>query len=222
VDGVLPSLDIFFFFSSRRRHTRFSRDWSSDVCSSDLKVFGTIVSDEDQTPLESATVYLERAKDSTMVTYAISDRNGAFSLENRTSETELKLFISFVGYESFTKTVQIDKDEIDLGTISLKTDTNTLDEIIVRSTAPITVKADTLEFNTASFKTKKDANIEDLLKELPGVEVDETGAITVNGKEVNQVFVNGKPFFGDDPTITTRNLNKDIVDKIQILDTKTR
>lgn len=190
--------------------------------SKQFKVFGTIVSDEDQTPLESATVYLERAKDSTMVTYAISDRNGAFSLENRTSETELKLFISFVGYESFTKTVQIDKDEIDLGTISLKTDTNTLDEIIVRSTAPITVKADTLEFNTASFKTKKDANIEDLLKELPGVEVDETGAITVNGKEVNQVFVNGKPFFGDDPTITTRNLNKDIVDKIQILDTKTR
>ena len=73
-----------------------------------------------------------------------------------------------------------------------------------------------------SFNTKKDANVEDLLKLLPGVEVDEDGKITVNGKDVNKILVNGKPFFGNDPTITTRNLTKDIIEKVQISDTKTK
>src|SRR5690606_36517500 len=73
----------------------------------------------------------------------------------------------------------------------------------------------------SSFKTKEDAVIEDLLKELPGVEVDEDGNIKVNGKTVNKILVNGKPFFGNDPTITTKNLSKDIIEKIQVLDTKT-
>jgi len=187
-----------------------------------FKVIGKLISEDEKTPLESATVYLERAKDSSMVTYTITDREGNFVLENRTSESELGLFISFVGYDTHFQKVKIDKAEINLGTINLKTDTNALDEIIVRSAAPITVKKDTLEFNVKSFKTKKDANIEDLLKELPGVEIDEEGTITVNGKEVNRIFVNGKPFFGDDPTVTTRNLTKDIVDKIQILDTKSK
>jgi hypothetical protein len=96
-----------------------------------------------------------------------------------------------------------------------------LDEVIVKSRAPVTIKKDTLEFNVASFKTKKNATVEDLLKELPGVEVDTQGNITVNGKPVNKILVNGKPFFGDDPTIATRNLTKEIVEKIQVTDTKT-
>src|SRR5690606_24624217 len=113
-------------------------------------------------PLESATVFLQRTKDSTMVTYTITDRGGNFTLENRTSESELDMYISFVGYRTHLEKVKIDKAEINLGTIQLKTDDNALDEVIVRSTAPITVKKDTLEFNVSSFKTKKDANIEDL------------------------------------------------------------
>src|SRR5690606_28350048 len=187
-----------------------------------FKVIGKVVDGDENLPLESATVFLQRTKDSTMVTYTITDRGGNFTLENRTGESELDMYISFVGYRTHLEKVKIDKAEINLGTIQLKTDDNALDEVIVRSTAPITVKKDTLEFNVSSFKTKKDANIEDLLKELPGVEISQEGTITVNGKEVNRIFVNGKPFFGDDPTITTRNLTKDIVDKIQILDTKSK
>lgn len=104
----------------------------------------------------------------------------------------------------------------------MRLDANALNEVVITSTAPITIKKDTMEFNANSFKTKKDANVEDLLKELPGVEIDEEGGITVNGKDVDKVLVNGKPFFGDDPTITTRNLTKDIIEKIQVLDTKTK
>jgi len=186
-----------------------------------FQVSGVLISEVEEAPLESATVYLQRVKDSTLITYTLTDREGKFLLEGKTSDNEANLFISYVGYKTHFQLVNLEKESINLGNINLKT-SNTLDAVLIKSTAPITIKRDTLEFNVSSFKTKKDANVEDLLKELPGVEIDEEGTITVNGKEVNRILVNGKPFFGDDPTITTRNLTKDIVEKIQVLDTKTK
>ncbi|GAA3648981.1 outer membrane beta-barrel protein [Flavivirga jejuensis] len=190
--------------------------------SNSFSISGILISEEENIPLESATVYLKRVSDSTLITYTISDRNGKFILENKTSDKKANLYVSYVGYQTYFKTINLDKQVIDIGKINLKINTDALDEIVITSVAPITIKKDTLEFNVKSFKTKKDANIEDLLKEIPGIEIDEEGKIKVNGKEVNKVLVNGKPFFGDDPTITTRNLTKDIVEKIQILDTKTK
>lgn len=186
-----------------------------------FKISGKIIIEDDQTPLESATIYLETLKDSTLITYTISDKNGEFVLDNSTYEDSLNLTISYVGFESYSRVVNISKDPITLNTIQLKT-ANLLEEVVIRSRAPITIKKDTLEFNVASFKTKKDANVEDLLKELPGVEVDEDGSIKVNGKSVSQIYVNGKPFFGNDPTITTRNLTKELIEKVQITDTKSK
>ncbi len=189
--------------------------------SKSFKISGTVLAESDKAPLESATIYLETLKDTTLVTYTISDKNGKFTLENSTYSDSLNLTISYVGFETYSKKIGINKREIPLGTIELKT-ANMLDEVVIKSRAPITIKKDTLEFNVSSFKTKKDANVEDLLKELPGVEVDEEGKITINGKEVSQILVNGKPFFGNDPTITTRNLTKEIIEKVQIVDTKTK
>ncbi len=186
-----------------------------------FKITGTLTEADTQKPLESATVYVERAKDSTLVTYTISDQNGFFSVQERVGVKDLKIYISYVGFETFEKDITLTSDEIDLGNIKMKLDANTLDEVVLKSRAPITIKKDTLEFNVKSFKTKKDANVEDLLKKLPGVEVDPDGQITVNGKPVNKILVNGKPFFGDDPTITTRNLTKEIIEKVQVTDTKT-
>lgn len=144
-----------------------------------------------------------------------------FTIIDETYDDKLNLTVSSIGYQNYFQELPINKENIDLKTIRLPL-ANNLDEITIRSRAPITVKKDTLEFNVKAFKTKKDANVEDLLKQLPGVEVDDDGKITVNGKEVNKILVNGKPFFGDDPTITTRNLTKDIIDKVQITDTKTK
>lgn len=190
--------------------------------SKEFKITGTLVSEDENIPLESATVYLQRVTDSTLITYTISDRDGKFILENKTSDKKANLFVSYVGYQTYSKPINLDKDFIEIGEINLLISTNALDEIVIKSVAPITFKKDTLEFNVKSFKTRKDANVEDLLKELPGVEIDEEGNIQVNGKSVNRILVNGKPFFGDDPTITTRSLTKDIIEKIQILDTKTK
>ncbi|WP_425077268.1 outer membrane beta-barrel protein [Psychroserpens sp. S379A] len=186
-----------------------------------FKIQGKLLSESDQLPLESATIYLERVKDSSLVTYTISDKEGGFKIEDKTYDKSLNLTISYIGFQPFTKEIQIDKALINLGVIKLRV-SNQLDEVVIKSRVPITIKKDTLEFNVKSFKTKKDANVEDLLKQLPGVEVDEQGKITVNGKEVNKILVNGKPFFGNDPTITTRNLTKDIIEKIQVVDTKTK
>ncbi len=186
-----------------------------------FEITGVLKDKTTKQSLEAATVFMETVKDTTLITYTITDAKGAFSLEGKTNYKKVSVNISFVGYENYRQVIDLTEPIIDLGDISLDLNVATLDEVVVKSRAPITVKKDTLEFNVKSFKTKKDANIEDLLKELPGVEVDEDGKITVNGKEVNKILVNGKPFFGNDPTIATRNLTKEIVEKIQVTDTKT-
>ncbi|WP_121667707.1 outer membrane beta-barrel protein [Mesonia aquimarina] len=189
----------------------------------DFSISGTITDDQ-QIALESATVYVETAKDSTLVTYTITDSKGAFKIEDQTDAEKVNLFISFTGFQTFKKTLSLsDKRNFQLGTIPLKFSTNNLDEVVVKgSRAPVTIKTDTLEFNAASFKTRDDANLEEVLKELPGVSVDSDGNITVNGKTVSRIMINGKEFFGDDPKIATKNLPKEIINKIQVVDTKTK
>ncbi|QXP71435.1 outer membrane beta-barrel protein [Polaribacter sp. R2A056_3_33] len=184
----------------------------------EFKITGTITSLEDNELLESATVHAERLKDSSIISYTITDAKGYFNVEGKTADSQIKLVVSYIGYKPYTKIINTKNQHV--GNLNLEL-ANALDAVVIRSSAPITIKKDTVEFNVKSFKTKKDANVEDLLKKLPGVEVDDEGAITVNGKSVNKILVNGKPFFGNDPTITTRNLTKDIIEKIQISDTKT-
>src|SRR5690606_35670326 len=171
-----------------------------------FKISGRIATEEDNMSLESGTVFLQRIADSSLISYTITDKNGKFNLEAKTNEKKAHFYVSYVGYQTHFQIIDLDKGQINLEDISLKV-SNALDEVLIRSTAPVTIKKDTLEFNVNSFKTKEDAVIEDLLKELPGVEVDEDGNIKVNGKEVNKILVNGKPFFGNDPTITTKNLS---------------
>lgn len=189
--------------------------------SKDFQIFGSITALEDNSPLESATVHLERIKDSSVITYTITNKEGKFNLEDKISDKSVNLFVSYVGYKSYFTKVDLTGKPIDLGSIKMEV-SNALDEVVIKTAAPITIKKDTLEFNVKSFKTKKDATVEDLLKQLPGVEVEEDGTIKVNGKEVNKILVNGKPFFGDDPSITTKNLTKEIIEKIQVVDTKTK
>ena len=188
----------------------------------EFNITGKLVDSDSKEPLGAATVYLETLRDSTLVTYTITNSKGVFSLEGKTAAEKLRLSISFVGYRTIEKIIDITSEEKNVGEISMDVARASLDEVVLKSRAPITFKKDTLEFNVSSFKAKKDATIEDLLRELPGVEVDEEGKIKVNGKEVNKILVNGKPFFGDDPTIATRNLTKEIIEKIQVTDTKTK
>ncbi|MBC8756738.1 TonB-dependent receptor [Kordia sp. YSTF-M3] len=195
--------------------------FTSSLCAQEFEITGKIIDKTAKTPLESATVYIESIKDSTLITYTISDRKGNYELSTRTKLKEVNLFVTFNGFQTYKQKVTLDTSVIRLPDIGLELASNELDAVqIVAIRAPITVKKDTLEFNADSFKTRPDATVQDLIKQLPGVEVDSDGKITVNGKEVNKILVNGKPFFGNDPNIATKNLTKDIVDKIQVMATK--
>lgn len=186
-----------------------------------FEITGKVVDEKGQ-PLSSATVYLEKVADSSLVNYTISENDGVFLLTGRSNDDTANLSISFAGYQTYRQSLEI-KKQIDLETIEMKVQENELDEIMITGTAaPISIKRDTLEFNADSFNTRQDANLEELMRKLPGVEVNSNGDITINGKPVSRVLVNGEEFFGDDPKIATKNLPKEIIDKIQVTDTKTR
>ena len=186
---------------------------------------GTVVDSVSRKPLLEASVSLLSAKDSSLVSFGITDGEGAFNFPN-VLEGQYRLLVSYVGYRSRTKRVSVSKNDRDggpaltnAGTIDLVAQSQTLSEVSVQGeAAPIAVKGDTLEFNAGSFKTRPNSQVEDLLKKLPGVEVDRDGAIKAQGQTVTKVLVDGKPFFGNDPKMATRNLPADIIDKVQLFD----
>ena len=186
-------------------------------------ITGKVVDATTNDPLESATIFVEKVADSSLVSYTISDREGNFIIEGSQKVDSLRLVSTYNGYSSFAKIISLTEREIRLGTLQMEVASNMLGEVTVLSErAPVTVKKDTLEFNAASFNTRQDANLEEVMKKLPGVEIDAQGNITVNGKPVSRILVNGKEFFGNDPKIATKNLPKEIIDKIQVVDTKTK
>ncbi|SHG17137.1 Carboxypeptidase regulatory-like domain-containing protein [Salegentibacter echinorum] len=194
---------------------------ATSLTAQSFEINGKVVNPQG-TPLESATIYVEKPSDSTLVTYTISDDSGNFQLSGKTALEKVNLLISYAGMQTHQQEIKIQEQQ-DLGTLKMEIADNTLDEITITSSrAPVTIKKDTLEFNAASFKTRKDANLEELLKELPGVEVATDGSITVNGTPVQKIKVNGKDFFGDDPKIATKNLPKELINKLQVVDSKTK
>lgn len=184
---------------------------------------GKLINQITKSPIESATIYLTREKDSAVLEYTISNKQGVFEFKVAPQTTATTLKVSYPELTTFTKKMETISGDIDFGSITLfKEDTEIETVVVTGDIPPIRIKKDTLEFNAASFKLRPDANVESLLKQLPGVEIDADGKITVNGKEVNQILVNGKPFFDKDGKVALQNLPSTIVNKVQVTDTKTR
>ncbi len=184
---------------------------------------GRIVDSASQKPLGLATVTVFRASDTALITYRLSTPDGEFKVPGLPLDVESRVVISFSGYAVYRKEFKLDASstQLDLGDITLIPDSKALDEVLlIAERPPVTVRKDTIEFNANSFKTLPTALVEDLLKKLPGVQVDGDGNITVNGKRVNRILVDGKEFFGDDPKMATRNLPANIIDKVQVTEDK--
>lgn len=179
---------------------------------------GRLIDSTGKQSLKDASVTILDARDSTLEVFGLTKEDGSFEIKNISFGNYL-VHISFQGYETIFKPVTLSKTntELNLGSIYLKQQANDLGMVTVTQ-SPITVKNDTLEYNAGSFKTKPNAVVEDLLKKLPGVEVDKNGAIKAQGENVTRVLVDGKRFFGDDPKLATKNLPPDVVDKIQVFD----
>lgn len=178
--------------------------------------------DEFNEPVSDVTVLAMKAKDSTMIAYTSSKEAGDFSLNFQPVKDSVNITFSLFGYEEKVLKYPNISESISLGNILLKEDAEQLDELVIVADIPIRVKRDTLEFNASSFKVRPDANVEALLRELPGVEIDAEKNITVNGKKVSQFLVNGKPFFDRNGSVILQNLPADLINKVQVSDKKTK
>lgn len=205
-------LSLVSFFVLLSGHFSFSQT---------IQIKGNVV-DEAKVPVADMTVYLSKTKDSTLIQYSTTGDAGLFSMNLSPVNEPSFLTFSLIGYEDHIEKFDVLNESKDLKTITVKDDSDLLSEIVIVTDAPIRVKNDTLEFNASSFKVRPDANVEALLKELPGVEIDSDKKITVNGKEVTQILVNGKPFFNTDGSVALQNLPADLIKKVQVTDYKTK
>ncbi len=185
-----------------------------------IDIQGVAVDSVSGKPLRMASVSLLGARDSAYVMGTITDGDGRFQLRN-VSAGAYRILVTFVGYRNASRRVTVagQTPVLTLDSIRLSEQVNVLNEVVIQQErAPVRVKGDTLEFNANSFKTQPNAVVEDLLRKLPGVEVSRDGTIKAQGQTVSRVLVDGKPFFGNDAKIATRNLNADVIDKVQLYD----
>lgn len=185
-------------------------------------ISGLVVDSVDQSKLEVVTISLISNRTDSLIAGTATDQAGRFELKN-VAQGKYKLRLSYIGYKPVEKVIDLtsaSSAKINLGTIVLSPSDVELNEITIIAQFPeMQVREDTVEYNAAAFKVPEGAVVEDLLKRLPGVEVDTDGKITTSaGKTVRRVFVDGKEFFGNDPKMATKNLNADMVDKIQVVE----
>lgn len=185
-----------------------------------VDITGTVVEEGTNEPIEQATVRLLSVKDSSMIGGVATLKNGVFTLKNIKNGSYL-LHVSFVGFDPLYQPLQITgkTNPVKLGKLSLTDGAIQLGEAVVIGKAPeVTVRNDTMEYNADSYKVTEGSMLEDLLKKMPGVEIDSDGKITVNGKEIKKVLIDGKEFFSDDPKVASKNLPSKMIDKVQVLD----
>lgn len=171
--------------------------------------------------LQNATISLLRNKDTVLYKYTRSNEAGGFELKNLNAGKYI-VMVSSPTYADYRDDITLeDASSIDLGKIILTTKAHLLEDVVVRQRiAAIRMKGDTLEYKADSFKVREGANVEDMLRKLPGITVDKNGKITAQGEKVEKVLVDGEEFFGNDPTIATRNLDAAAIDKVQVFDKK--
>ena len=187
--------------------------------SSRVTVSGTVVDGVDKSPVIQAGVQILSVRDSAVVAGNVTDLDGRFRLSARPGKYLLK--ISYIGYKSDFRLINLSsgRPRLNVGEISLETDAVMLAEaVVVAEALEVVAKEDTLVYNSSAYRVPEGSALEELVKKLPGAEVDESGKITINGKEITKIMVDGKEFFADDPNIAMKNLPVNIIDKISAYD----
>ena len=171
-----------------------------------------------QLPFASITLF--RASDSIIETFARTAGNGTFQLKVA-KEGKYIIRATFPGYADRVEALNVKNEVTDAGTLPMVTKERLLKEfVLTRQIAAIKIKGDTTEYVADSFKTKDNADVEELLKKLPGIQVDKDGKITAQGETVAKILVDGEEFFSDDPKVVTKGFQAKAVDKIQVFDKK--
>ncbi len=181
-----------------------------------IHVSGKVIDAKDKGPLTGVSVQFIFTTDSTVKSGAVTDIDGNYQIDLN-KKGNYKINYSYVGYQSITKTVDLDADT-HLVELPMTASSQTLKSVTV-ATKEIRAeqKGDTAQFNANAYKTNQDASAEDLVTKMPGVTSDNNG-VKVNGETVQQILVDGKPFFGTDPSLALKNLPAEVIDKIQVFD----
>lgn len=185
-------------------------------------ISGKLVDLHSEEPVPQANIRILQQSDSAFVTGKASDMDGSFTIPVNTGS--YLLHISFIGYNDVYKEVEVTAAEsrVQLGNIPMSQDNILLSEAVVIAKAPeIVVKGDTVEYNADSYSVTESAVLEDLLKKMPGVEIDTEGNITVNGRSITKILVDGEEFFSDDPKVASKNLPAKMIDRLQVLERRT-
>ncbi len=177
--------------------------------------------DNSKQPIPYVTVVLLQPQDSVMKFFGVTNDKGIFQIK-RVKEGDYLMQFSFTGLKTIYEAITVPMASENLGDRTMEEDAQQLDDVIVEAElVPIKFKTDTLEYDTRAFKTREGAAVEELLGQLPGVEVDKEGNVKAQGEDVVRILVDGKEFFGNDPKVATKNLPANAINKIQVLDRKT-
>jgi len=193
---------------------------SASFAQSGYSVKGSVADTAANVKLANTSIAVLNAKDSTLRKFTRAGADGSFNI-NGLGKGKFILLVTYPKYADYVEDFTLDsvKTTHNFGRISVILKSRLLEGVIVKGTrAAIKIKGDTTEFNASSFTVQANAKVEDLLKQLPGIQIDKDGKITAQGQTVNKVLVDGEEFFGDDPTLVTKNLRADMVDKVQLYD----
>ncbi len=168
-------------------------------------------------PISFASIYMRHIKDTVITNFSLTGPDGKCEI-NDVTRGDYDIFVEFMGYGKFHRQLYISKD-IDLGKILLKPDLEALKAAKVSANVnAMEIRKDTIIYNAAAFRTMPTDKLKDLLKQMPGVEVDGSGNVKVNGKTVSQITLNGKTFFLGDKTAALNNLPASVVNKVKVVD----
>lgn len=182
------------------------------------KVSGTVKDDGENKPVKNAVIALLIPKDSILYKFTRTNVNGKYLIKDVKPGNYI-LMTTHPYFADLVDNVDIQTD-MELPLVKLKSKVEVLQEVIVKSGNPIHLRGDTTVYTADSFKVSANANVEELLKKLPGIQVDKNGTITAMGETVSKVLVDGEEFFGDDPGMTIKNLRADAVKEVQVFDKK--
>jgi hypothetical protein len=193
--------------------------FNSAFSQSGFRITGKIVDTTEKTILVNANIVLLAAKDSLLITSVRSNKEGKFEINN-IPKGQYILLASFPKYADFTDRVELSNQDRNFDQIPLLTSFYLMKEIVIKNAAAIRIKGDTTEFTADSFRVTPNADVQELLRKMPGFQVNAKGEITAQGEKVQKVLVDGEEFFSDDPAVVTKNLRADAIEKVQLFDKK--
>ncbi|MBR5034684.1 MAG: outer membrane beta-barrel protein [Bacteroidales bacterium] len=171
-------------------------------------------------PASYAAVMLYPEGDTVAQHYALAGLDGTAKFE-KVAYGKYKLRAELMGFEALERNINVDKSNINLGTMAMKEDFEMLQGATISAVGnAITIKQDTIEYTASSFKVKDNAVLIDLLRKLPGIEVSSDGTITSGGETIKKITLNGKTFFLDDPSLATENIPVNVIEKVKVIDKK--